>query len=545
MSNPVPAPYVGSTWESDPVFARILAARVPAASWEWVKGRAARFGEIAAQVAPLAAVADRCGPRLLTHDARGERVDQIEYHPAYREMERLAYGNGIIADKYDPELRKLHPRALHLAGFAMGYEFGQGECGLFCPICMTDGAARVIEKFGKPDLVDFAVPRLTSRDPERVWQGAMFLTEKQGGSDVGATETRAVQEMDGTWRLHGDKWFCSKVDADVILALGRPEGAREGTRGLGLWLVPKHPPEGGGNLIRIHRIKDKLGVRSMPTGEVTLSGALGFLLGGPGEGFKQMTAMLNHSRLYNSVAATAVIRRALVEAIVYGRGRKAFGRRLVAHPLHRRVLAEVVARHLGALTMVFEAVRALDEADAGVAGAAQLERLLTPLCKAFTGKLAVECVSECMEAIGGNAYIEESPLPRLLRDAQVLPIWEGTTNVISLDLLRVLDGGASVEAWHSRVARALDLGRGKAASASIDAAARAIDSVGASLAAAKGAPREALERGARALLWELARATQAALALEDEATAPAVPALLGRELSPADEARLLDEAVRA
>ncbi len=545
MSNPIPSPPTGSYWTADPVFQTILRARVPDASWGWVESLGSRFGDLAAaQVAPLAGPADRCGPRLVNFDARGERIDEIEYHPAYRQMERLAYGNGIIAEKYHPGNRREHGRAIHLAGFAMGYLFGQAECGLFCPICMTDGAARVIERHASRELVETYVPRLASRDPETVFQGAMFLTEKQGGSDVGATQTRAVQEMDGTWRLHGDKWFCSKVDADVILALARPEGAGDGTRGLGLFLVPRRLPGGGGNnLIRIHRIKEKLGVRSMPTGEVTLSGSVGFLIGGPGEGFKQMAEMLNMSRLYNSVAAVSVMRRALVEAIDYARGRRSFGRPLLEHPLHRTVLADWVGRHWGALLLVFETVKALDDADAGDADALRLVRLLTPIGKAFTGKLAVAAVSECMEAIGGNAYIEESPLPRLLRDAQVLPIWEGTTNILSLDLLRVLEGGGGSGAYDGRVQRALDGAKRTAPAAAIDAVARSFDATRSGRAAIRGGAREGAERSARRSLNAMATTLQAALALEDEGTVPAVRAILGEETSPADEELLLERAL--
>jgi len=407
---------------------------------------------------------------------------------------------------------------------------------------MTDGAARVIEAHAPPELRERFLPRLAARSLGSLFQGAMFLTEKQGGSDVGATTTRAVEEMDGTWRLHGDKWFCSKVDADVILALARPEGAPEGTRGLGLFLVPKLLLNGGRNAIRIHRLKDKLGVRSMPTGEVTLSGAVAYRIGGPGDGFKQMLEMVNLSRLYNAVDSVAVVRRALVEAVHYGRGRRAFGRAVLDHPLQRAVLGETVARHLGSLLMVFEAVRALDDADAGDAEAVRLLRALTPMCKAFTGKLAVEGVSECMEAIGGNAYVEESPLPRLLRDAQVLPIWEGTTNIVSLDLLRALQIDGTLAALHARKRRALESARGTDAAVK-DAVAKAYDSAAATAVAVLSAPREGAERAARSMLWGLARAFQAALALEDESTAAAAGVLAGRGLDVQDEATLLERVV--
>src|SRR5262249_20565596 len=211
--------------------------------------------------------------------------------------------------------------------------------------------------------------------------------------------------------------------------------------------------------IVIRRLKEKLGVRSMATGEVRFEGTEAFLLGGIGEGFVRMAEMLNLSRLYNAVASVAAIRRATLEALSYGAARRAFGRRLFDLPLWRATMADVVAEGLGAFCLTFDAVRALDRADGGDEEARRLVRLLIPMAKVVTGKLAVPLVSESMEAIGGNAYIEESILPRLLRDCQVLPIWEGTSNILSLDVLRACRREGSHEALFARVRRALDVRR--------------------------------------------------------------------------------------
>jgi alkylation response protein AidB-like acyl-CoA dehydrogenase len=257
----------------------------------------------------------------------------------------------------------------------------------------------------------------------------MFLTERAGGSDVGANETTARRDADGTWRLTGHKWFCSNVDAEAVLVTARPEGAEPGTRGLRTFLLLTENNPG----VRIERLKEKLGVRSMPTGEVTLENAAAEEIGG----FAAIAEMMNLSRLYNSVAAVAVMGRAIHEARWYIERRKAFGRPVIEHPLANDTLAQLEDEHHGALLMTFEAVDALRRSDAGDEKAAHLLRILIPIVKAYTGKLAVTCVSEAMELIGGNGYIEESPMPRLLRDAQVLPIWEGTTNILVLDALRV------------------------------------------------------------------------------------------------------------
>ncbi len=418
------------------------------------------MGEAAALAVPLSARADREGPVLQTHDARGERVGRVVYHPDYHRLEELSYGRGIVAVKYDPDFLARHRARRHLVGFGAGYYFAQTEMGLFCPICMTDGVARVLELYGSGPVARETIERLTTRDLSRLWQGAMFLTERQGGSDVGSNRVTAREEK-GRWLLNGDKWFCSNVGAEAILALARIPGGSPGTRGLGLFLVLRHRPEGNDRTIVVHRLKEKLGVRSMATGEITFENTEATLVGGSGEGFKQMTEMLNLSRLYNAVGSVAAMRRAALEALAYGARREAFGRRLWNLPLWRSTMADVVAETLGAFALAFEAVRALDRADSGDEDARRLARILIPMAKLLSGRLAVLIVSESMEAIGGNAYIEESILPRLLRDCQVLPIWEGTSNILSLDVLRANEKERAHESFFARAGRAVGAARGK------------------------------------------------------------------------------------
>lgn len=415
------------------------------------------LGESGAIATELSARVDRQVPTLQTHDARGKRIDRVVQHPDYRELEKLSYGRGIVGIKYDPKFLAKHRAFRHLAGFGAGYYFAQSEIGLYCPICMTDGVGRVLERRARgpqTPLYETTIAHLSSSDPEELWQGAMFLTEKQGGSDVGTNAVTATRQ-DKRWLLNGDKWFCSNVAADAILALARmPEGS-PGTKGLGLFLVLRRKPEGNSATIRIYRLKDKLGVRSMPTGEVTFENTEAFLIAGENEGFKQMAEMLNLSRLYNAVASVAGMRRAVLEALKYGAARKAFGRKLDELPLWRATMADLVAEHLGIFALVFETVRALDRADNGDEEARKLMRIAIPIAKALSGKLAVFAVSEAMEAIGGNAYIEESILPRLLRDCQVLPIWEGATHILTLDALRAIQKEGSHAALFARIHLAL------------------------------------------------------------------------------------------
>jgi len=423
----IPEPPRVSYWDASPHFRALCRRKLSEAAWAWAEPQLIAMGERAAfEVAPLAQIADRFSPQLVTHDPRGNRINRVDYHPSYRDMERIAYGSGMLTMKYTPHE---HSADAPFVSFALGYLFAMAEMGLYCPLCMTDGVARVVSRHGTRDQIDNLVPRLSSDDVETLWTGGMFLTERAGGSDVGANETVARRGDDGVWRLTGQKWFCSNVDAEAVLVTARPEGAPPGTRGLRTFLLitPGNPG------VTIDRLKEKLGVRSMPTGEVTLADAAAEEIGD----FHPMAEMMNLSRLYNSVAAVAVIGRAIHEARYYAERRFAFGKPIIEHPLTAETLRELASQHLGALLMTFEAVDALRRADNGDDEAARLLRFLTPMVKAVTGKLAVACVSEAMEVVGGNGYIEDWPMARLLRDAQVLPIWEGTTNILALDMLRV------------------------------------------------------------------------------------------------------------
>jgi alkylation response protein AidB-like acyl-CoA dehydrogenase len=458
----VNTPQIGfsNLFDEDPLGALFWEYWLGDARFRRLRHHFSALGEAGALATELSARADKLGPVLQTHDARGMRVDRVLQHPDYLELERLSYGRGIVAIKFDRKFLARHRAVRHLVGFGAGYYFAQSEIGLYCPICMTDGVGRVLER--RPErkpLHDMTLAHIAATDLDDLWQGAMFLTEKQGGSDVGANAVTATKQG-RRWFLNGDKWFCSNVAADAILALARMPGGVPGTRGLGLFLVLRKKPDANGATIRIHRLKDKLGVRSMPTGEVTFQNTEAFLIAGENEGFKVMAEMLNLSRLYNAVASVAAMRRAVLEALRYGAGRTAFGARLDELPLWRAGMADIVAEHLGIFALVFETVRALDGADNGDAEMHKLVRIAIPMAKALSGKLALFAVSEAMEAIGGNAYIEESILPRLLRDCQVLPIWEGTTHILTLDALRAIHKEGCHTALFARILLALSRARG-------------------------------------------------------------------------------------
>ena len=347
--------------------------------------------------------------------------------------------------------------AAHRVKFALGYLFGQAEQGFYCPACLTDGTARVIELHGSDEMKRHHLGPLTSRTFSESHLGAMYLTEKQGGSDVGANEVEARKDADGAWRLYGEKWFCSNCVADVALVLARPEGAKEGTRGLALFLVPTKLSDGTRNAFAIRRLKDKLGTRSMPTGEIEFEGAVGYAVGELDRGFKYMTEMLNLSRLYNAVASLAVMRRALREAAGWAASRSAFGRQVRDFPLIRSTLVGLAVDLEASMRLVFEAVTLLDAHDEGAATQSDvaLLRILTPLAKLHTAKVAVNAASEALEVLAGNGYVEEYVTSRLVRDAHVLPVWEGTTNILSLDVFRSIEKDDSHKALFEDIRRRL------------------------------------------------------------------------------------------
>ncbi len=304
---------------------------------------------------------------------------------------------------------------------------------------MTRALTRTLNKFASQEIIERYTPGLTATDLDHLLTGAMFMTERQSGSDLGIITTTARQALGSDeWRLYGDKWFCSNAGADLILTLARPEGASTGTRGLGLFLVPKRLPDGSRNAYRIERLKDKLGIRSFASGEVTFDGAVAQMIGGPGVGWLQMTEMLNVTRLGCAAAAAALARRSFLEALTHARGRVAFGRMLVDLPLMREQLLDMLLEVEAMTSLFFEGSAQLAAADAGDETAATVARILIPLAKFHVSDQARRVVEQGMEVRGGNGYIEEWPNARLLRDVAVQAIWEGTGNISALDVGRAI-----------------------------------------------------------------------------------------------------------
>ena len=428
-------------FDDDTELQSLLKLYLPAALHAHLLPHFKQLGELAGgSLDTLAGLADR-NPPVLEHRTRsGLDAQRIVKHPAYVEMERLAFSQyGLAAMSHRAGVLGWPQTLPAAAKYALTFLFVQAEFGLCCPLSMTDSLARTLRKFGDPALVERYLPALISQDVEVLAQGAMFMTEQGAGSDVAATATVARRSEDGnTWRLTGDKWFCSNPDADLAMVLARTGDAALGIRGVSLFLLPRHLPDGSPNAYRIVRLKDKLGTRSMASGEIQLNGALAYLVGEEGRGFVQMADMVNNSRLSNGVRAAGLMRRAVGEAFFIARHREAFGRKLIDLPLMRRQLVKLLLPAEQARTMMFQTAQALRLADEGDATAYRLVRILTPLIKFRACRDARKVTGDAMEVRGGCGYIEEWGDARLVRDAHLGSIWEGTSNIVALDVIRAI-----------------------------------------------------------------------------------------------------------
>ncbi len=497
-------------FRADPALASLARLYLPPALADHLLPHLDRLGGLAGSTLDdLAGEADRNPPVLRPRTRRGEDLQSIDKHPAYREMERLAFGEfGLAALSHRGGVLGWPDPMPAAAKYLLTYLFAQAEFGLLCPVSMTDSLSRTLRKFGSDELIARHLPALLSDDLDGMTQGAMFMTEQGAGSDVGATTVAADPMPDGSWRLTGDKWFCSNPDAGLAMVLARPVGAAPGLKSVGLFLLPRTRPDGTHNAYRVVRLKHKLGTRSMASGEIRLDGALAYLVGDdpravPGAGFRQMADMVNNSRLSNGVRAAGLMRRALTEATYVAEHRRAFGRRLTDMPLMQRQLAKLALPTEQARTMFLQAADALRRSDAGEPGAYALLRILTPLLKFRACRDARRVTGDAMEVRGGCGYIEEWPDARLLRDAHLGSIWEGTSNVVALDVLRAAAREGSLDALRAHVAGLLEIAPLEGAQTAFDQAAAL---------AARAATDPALARQAASALYNITSA--AALAWE-------------------------------
>jgi len=426
-----------NAYRVDPDFARLLRIYASEAELAHVEPRFDELGALVGdELEQLALTADKNKPTLAVRHRNAAPRNGIDKHPAYVQLERYAFSHfGLAAMSHRPGVFDWPDKWSPIVKYGLTYLFVQAEFGLCCPLSMTDALTRTLTKFGDKALVDRFFGDLTTQDFESLCQGSMFMTEQDAGSDVGRISTEAREE-DGVWKLYGDKWFCSNADAGLAMVLARPAGGGDGTRGLTLFLLPRHKASGELNDYRLVRLKDKLGTRSMASGEITLEGAEAYVVGEPGSGFKQMTDMINMSRLSNGVRSAGMMRRSVNEALFFSRHRQAFGHKLVDLPLMWRTLLKLMTPAEQGRSMVFHTADVLKRADAGDERAQKLLRILTPLIKFRTTRDARKVAGDGMEVRGGCGYIEEFSDARVLRDAHLGSIWEGTSNIVALDVIR-------------------------------------------------------------------------------------------------------------
>jgi len=436
-------PVLGNQYLADAALQAALQAMLPAAVLTAVQPELQQLGQLACgDMLAMAADAEANPPRLQQFDAWGRRIDRIATAAGWQQLHEIAAREGLVATAY----QRRHGQWSRLHQFAKLFLYHPSSAVASCPLAMTDGAARVLELHAATEpALQTVLAHLLSTDPESFWTAGQWMTERTGGSDVSATATIAVAGAeDDSYRLSGDKWFTSATTAQIALTLARISSAGQVDERLSLFLLPIRDVDDRLNHITIHRLKDKLGTRALPTAELTMHGSSARLIGQRGEGIKTIATMLNITRLYNACCAAAIMRRALVLAEDYAGRREAFGQRLADLPLHAETLAEMRAEQRAAMLLVMHLAQLLGRQECAVSTAAEdhVLRLLVPVAKLYTGKQGIAVTSEALECFGGAGYVEDTGLPVMLRDAQVLSIWEGTTNVLSLDVLRALRDAA-------------------------------------------------------------------------------------------------------
>lgn len=446
-------PRLTNTYFSNRWLRSYLRCKLPQEMRSQIEGDLVQFGEkCAGPFLELARRAEREKPVIVPFDPWGKRIDEIRVSSAWEELQNISAREGLVATAYEREFEEYS----RLYQFTKLYLFHPSSAFFTCPLAMADGAAKVLETFGDKDNHNQGFAHLTTRDPKQFWTSGQWMTERSGGSDVSETSTRVTYE--GTQaRLHGTKWFSSATTSQMALALARCPDSPAGSRGLTLFMVPTYLQPGQLNHIRVLRLKEKLGTWALPTAELSLEGSYAYQVGAKDQGVKTVASMLNITRLYNSVCSIGQATRALEQLKDYSTKRIVFGAKLDDQVLHYTTFAAEEVKLLSGFLLTMELVHLLGKEECGAATPvhSDLLRLLTPVCKLFTARSAIQTASEVVEGFGGAGYIEDTGIPVHLRDSQVFPIWEGATNVLSLDMLRVLQKTNAFQSFKDDIAHRL------------------------------------------------------------------------------------------
>ncbi len=524
-------PQLYNQFDDDALLQSYLRRILPSPIYSSILPDLKRLGQrVITDILTMAHDAETQPPELIQYDPWGKRIDTIRVAGGWKQLDQVSAEEGLVALGYE----RPYDEFSRVYQFAKLYLFTPSSAIYTCPLAMTDGAARLIEVHGSPALQDRAYCHLTSRNPSSFWTSGQWMTERTGGSDVGRSQTIARWQNE-YFCLYGDKWFTSATTAQMAMTLARIETIptipetqtgfeKEGERaamalehpGLSLFYLETRLQDGSLNHIRINRLKEKFGTRALPTAELTLNGTIAQAIGKPGEGVKIMSTLFNITRIYNACSAVSLMRRGIALAKDYAQRRMAFGKKLSEQPLHIETLARLEVEWTGCFLMTFYVVELLGKKECNQATPEEsaILRLLTPLLKLYTAKQAVKVNSEILESFGGAGYIEDTGLPKLLRDAQVLAIWEGTTNVLSLDALRAIQKEQALFPLLQDISQRLSRIHYDTLSPCIDKAEQALQALQGYAIHAESEGLDYLQAGARDLAYSLSRTVIAALLLE-------------------------------
>ncbi|WP_343708307.1 acyl-CoA dehydrogenase family protein [Mycobacterium sp.] len=426
---------------ADPNLARTLATYLPATVRRWAEKPLSQLGERAGnELVRRADVYDATGHVLTRYDKLGRDVSRVEHHPDWLANLDEVFDYGLVGWNHDPARLQRYGRAPVPLLAAFDYLVGQADMALCCPLELAHGTVAVVERFATAEQRDELLPAIVATRADQRLQVAQVATEITGGSDVGATRTEAHHDaVTGRWVLTGEKWFASNVGADLIVTLARVDPDVAGTKGLAMFVVPRIRHDGAPNGVSVRRLKDKMGTIGVPTGELLFTDADAILIGEPDKGFAYMAEMLNHTRFWNAVGSVGIMRRSLLEAATYTARRASFGTTLDSFPMMRERLIWLEVDLTATLSLLMHTAHALESAETGNDdGDALRFRTLAPVIKYRSGEQCVDFARAAIEMMGANGYIANFGTPKLLRDAQVNPIWEGTSNICALDLWRAI-----------------------------------------------------------------------------------------------------------
>ncbi|MGG4168046.1 acyl-CoA dehydrogenase family protein [Rossellomorea vietnamensis] len=449
-------------YHEDPHIKEILEVYLDSDFFSWADRELNTFGELCAgEIDERAVHTDREGqPKLIKYDRFGEEISEIWVNEGYKKTVEQTYNKGIVGYIHK-EIHELGTKGNYMYSYAQGYLLSQTEPGFYCPVTLSMATALLLERYASREVKAMFLPHVLSTGEVELFEGATFLTERQGGSDVGANDTKAVQDGE-SYQLWGEKYFASNSGmCGVTMVLARIEESGKGTKGLSLFAVPWRNDDGSLNGIHIRRLKDKLGVRAVPSAEVEFKGANAYLVGEPNRGIYYMMEALNLSRICNAVASIGIMRRAYLEAKNYAFHREAFGQPLAHFPMIKETLTRLAAKQEVETSAVFHLVHLFDRVDSDEIPSTEeesvLNRLLIAILKKESAEQAIHFSHEAIELHGGNGYIEDFVLPRLLRDAQVLTVWEGTANILGLEVLRLMNKHRAHEYFLAKMKEELSL----------------------------------------------------------------------------------------